>query len=210
LSLENLISSLKYHEKKFNSISLTSKEKSAKTLKTAKLVEEVLDGYSEDDSSLEKMADLTKILYYLTKKIRFQGKRSGSKGSSYKNRKEEHKGCFHCKKLGHFIVDCLELQKDKSKKESSRKEIYRKKLKKSLMAIWDKFDEELKREKKEDEEANLALMATTASDVESSSNSDDDDELFSKLTHEQFVDTVKEIVERCLDKSKALKIYRKI
>jgi len=50
-----------------------------------------------------------------------------------------------------FIVDCLKLHKDKSKKENSKKESYINKLKKSLMATWDKLDEESESEEKKDE-----------------------------------------------------------
>ena len=48
-----------------------------------------------------------------------------SRGSRHKSsRKEEHKGCFNCKKTGHFIADCPDLQKEKSK-EKSKKPVFK-------------------------------------------------------------------------------------
>jgi len=68
------------------------------------------------------------------------------------------------------------------------------------METWDELDKELESDK--DDEANFALMATIASDVEPEIDSDDD-EVLSKLTQEEWVDIVKELVSRCLNKSKA-------
>jgi len=85
-----------------------------------------------------------------------------SKGSSYKDKKDDHKGYFNCKKLGHFICDFPELQKDKSKKENTKKDNFRIRVKKCLMLTWEGLDEET-----DEEEANLALMASTSSDAES-------------------------------------------
>jgi len=76
------------------------------------------------------------------------------------------------------------------------------------METWEEFNEESEFEK-DDEEANLGLMATTTSYVESQSDSYDDDEIFSKLTHEELVDSVKELAGRCLSKAKELRILKK-
>jgi len=68
------------------------------------------EGDSEDYSDVEVMEFFTKTFKYLTKnKKRFPGKSSGSKGSGYKDKKDDQKGCFNCKKHAHFISDCLEL-----------------------------------------------------------------------------------------------------
>ena len=84
------------------------------------------------------MAMLSNKLEYLAKKNRkFLSKRDGYK--SFK--KEDQKGCFKCKKPGHFIAECRDLQKEKSKDNSkkscfnSRK--FRKQIKKSLMTTWE-------------------------------------------------------------------------
>jgi len=81
------------------------------------------------------MVMLTNRLQYLARKnIKFLGRSSGHKGS----RKEDQKGCFNYKKLGHFIVDCLDLQKDKSKekfkKPTFKSNKFRKQIKQSMMA----------------------------------------------------------------------------
>ena len=84
------------------------------------------------------MAILTNRLQYLAKK----NKKFMSRGSSHKSsRKEDQKGCFNCKKIGHFIAECPDLQKEKSK-EKSKKQIFKsnkfkKQFKKSLMATWE-------------------------------------------------------------------------
>jgi len=58
------------------------------------------------------MVMLSSRLQYLAKKNKkFLSRRSGYK--SFK--REDQKGFFNCKKPGHFIVDCLDLQKEKSK-----------------------------------------------------------------------------------------------
>jgi len=78
---------------------------------------------------------LSNKLEYLARKNRkFLSKNGGYKSS----KKEDQKGCFNCKKHGHFIVECLDLQKekskDKSKKSSFNSRKFRKQIKKSLMA----------------------------------------------------------------------------
>jgi len=112
LSVEDLLSSLKVHEiglnehepdKKVKSIALPSKDKSSKALKVSESEEESPDG---DPADVEKMAMVSNKLEYLAKKnMKFLSKRGGYK--SFK--KEDQKGCFNCKKLGHFIADCPDL-----------------------------------------------------------------------------------------------------
>jgi hypothetical protein len=63
-------------------------------------------------------------------------------GSGYKDKKDDQKGCFNCKKPDHFIAYCSKLQKDKSKKERSKNESFRNKVSKSLMSTCEMLDEE--------------------------------------------------------------------
>jgi len=121
LSVEDLVSSLKVHEislaeheptKKSKCIALPSKEKSSKALKVVESEEESPDGDSDEDHA-EMMAMLSNRLQYLAKK--FLSRTSGYIG--YK--KEDQKGCFNYKKPRHFIADCPDLQKEKSKDKSN-------------------------------------------------------------------------------------------
>jgi len=120
LSVEDLVSSLKVHEislnehepaKKSKSIALPSKGNSSKALKVIESEEESRDGDSDEDPA-EIMAMLSNRLQYLAKKNKkFLSRRSGYEGS----RKEDQNGFFNCKKPGHFIANCPDLQKEKSK-----------------------------------------------------------------------------------------------
>jgi len=57
----------------------------------------------EDPEIVQKMAMLSNKLQYLAKKnMRFL-----SRSSSHRSSRKEEKGCFNCKKNGHFIVECL-------------------------------------------------------------------------------------------------------
>jgi len=158
LSVEDLLSSLKVHEiglneheptKKVKSIALTSRGKSSKALKVVE----------SDEDPTEKMAMLSNKLEYLARKnMKFLSKKGGYKSS----KKEDQKGCFNCKKTGHFIAECPDLQKekskDKSKKASYNTRKFRKQIKKSLMATWEDLDSESGSEKEEvEEEANVAV-----------------------------------------------------
>ena len=70
-----------------------------------------------------------------------------------KSRKEDKKGCFNCKKPGHFIVDCPDLQKEKSKEKLKKSNLksnkFRRQIKQSLMATWEDLDNESGSEKDE-------------------------------------------------------------
>jgi len=143
LRVEDLVSTLKVHEislnehepsKKSKSIALPSKGKSSKALKVIESEEESPNGDSDEDLA-EMMAMLSNRLQYLAKKIKkFLSRISGYKGSL----KEDQKGSFNCKKPGHFIVDCPDLQKekskDKSKKSTFKSNKIKKQIKQSLMA----------------------------------------------------------------------------
>jgi len=137
MSVEDLVSSLKVHEitlnehepaKKSKSITLPSKGKSSKALKVIESKEESPDGDSDED--LAKMiVMLSNRLQYLAKKNKkFLSRRSGYKGS----RKEDQNGCFNCKKPRHFIVDCPDLLKKKSKDKSKKSTFKSNKIKKQI------------------------------------------------------------------------------
>jgi len=125
LSVEDLVSSLKVHEiglnehehaKKVKSIALPSKGKSSKAFKVIEFEDEAPDGDSDEDPT-KKMAMLSNKLEYLEKKNRkFLSKKGGYK--SFK--KEVQKGCFNFKNHGHFIADCSDLYKEKSKDKSKK------------------------------------------------------------------------------------------
>src|SRR4030065_1042305 len=188
LSLENLISSLKCHElgfpeaksiKKSKTIALKSKGKEVKALKAAESEEESSEEYHED-SEAEEVAFLTRRFQRWVGKSKKFSRSNNSKGSGVK--KEEQKNCYNCKKPGHFIANCPDMQKDKSKNKSSKSSTFKSKFRKSLMAAWDELDRDSESEKEDDEEANLALMAIASSDTESESESEDEDEVYSKTS----------------------------
>jgi len=111
LSVEDLISSLKCHEirlnehepiKKSKSIALKSRGKSSKALKALESEEEsTSEDSNEDPEIVQKMAMLSNKLQYLAKK----NKRFLSRSGSHKSSRKEEKGCFKCKKTGHFIAE---------------------------------------------------------------------------------------------------------
>jgi len=140
LSVEDLVSSLKVHEislnehepaKKSKSLALPSKGKSSKALKVIESEKESPDGDSDEDPA-EMMTMLSNRLQYMAKKNKkFLSRRSGYKGS----RKEDQKGCFNYKKSGHFIADCPDLQKEKSKDKSKKSTFKSNKIKKQIKQI---------------------------------------------------------------------------
>lgn len=67
----------------------------------------------------------------------FSGKKYDLKGTSLRENKDDHKGCFNYQKLDHLIVDCPDLQKAKVKKENFQNYNFINKVKKSLMETWD-------------------------------------------------------------------------
>jgi len=76
------------------------------------------------------------------KKKRFPRRSSTVRGSNYIEKKNEQKTNLNCKKLGHSLFDSLDLQKDKPKKESSKNENFKHKVKKILMETWEDLDVE--------------------------------------------------------------------
>jgi hypothetical protein len=115
------------------------------------------------------------------KNRKFLSKRCGYKSS----KKEYQKGCFNYKKPGHFIVDCPDLQKekskDKSKKSSFNSKKFRKQINKSLMVTWEDLDSGSGSEKEE------------AGD-ELDSDSDDENEVYSKIPREELIESLKELL----------------
>jgi len=86
---------------------------------------------------------------------------------------EDQKGCFNCKKPGHFIADCPYLQKekskDKSKKSTFKSNKIKKQIKQSLMATLEDLDSESESDKDDaDEDAKVVvgLVATITSEAE--------------------------------------------
>jgi len=212
LSVEDLISSLKCHEiglnehepiKKHKSIALKSKGKSTKALKALDSEKESTSEDSDEDPEIvQKMAMLSNRLQYLAKK----NKRFLSRGSSHRSSRKEEKGCFNYKKTGHFIAECPDLQKEKSK-DKSKKPIFKsnkfkKQIKKSLMTTWEDMDNqsESDAEDAEDEaKIAMALVATVAnekesSDAESYTDSESETKVYSELTISELIDSLKELL----------------
>ena len=105
------------------------------------------------------------------------------------------------KKPGHFIADCPDLQKekskDKSKKSSFNSRKFRKQIKKSLMATLEDLDNESGSEKEEvGDEANVVvgLVATLTSEAEPNSDSEDENEVYSKIPREEIVESLKQLL----------------
>jgi len=212
LSVEDLISSLKCHEiglnehepiKKSKSIALKSRGKSTKALKALESEEESTSEDSDEDPEIvQKMAMLSNKLEYLAKK----NKTFLSRGSSHKNSRKEEKGCFNCKKTGHFIAECPDLQKEKSKDKSKKpifkSNIFKKQIKKSLMATWEDLDNESESDEEDaEDEAKIAmaLVATVeneneSSDAKSCADSKSETEVYSKLTRSELIDSIKELL----------------
>jgi len=181
LSVEDLISSLKCHEiglnehepiKKPMSIALKLRGKSSKALKALESEEEFTSEDSDEDPEIvQKMAMLSNKLKHLAKK----NKRFLSRSSSHKSSRKEEKSCFNCKKTGHFIAECPDLRKDKSK-DKSKKPIFKsnkfkKQIERSLMATWEDLDIESESDEEEaEDEAKIAmaLVATVENEDESS------------------------------------------
>ena len=103
------------------------------------------------------MAMPSNRLQYLAKK----NKRFLSKGR--KSSRREEKGCFNCKKTGHFIAECPDLQKDKStdksKKPIFKSNKFKKQIKKSLMPTWEGLDNESESDEEDaEDEAKIAML----------------------------------------------------
>jgi len=150
---------------------------------------------------------LSNKLQYLSKK----NKRFLSRSSSQKSSGKEEKGCFNCKKTRHFIAECPDLQKDKSKKPIFKCNKFKKQIKKSLMTTWKDLDNESESDKEDaEDEAKIAmtLVATDeneTSDAESCTDSETETEVYSKLTRSELVDSIKELLSLYENQSSELK-----
>ncbi|KAK2432209.1 gag-protease polyprotein [Trifolium repens] len=222
VTLEDLTSSLKSHEmelttdestKKLKGIALSSKGPS-KALK-AKVIESE-DEASEDgqeigsDDEEEMVLMAAKVSQWAKRSKKYAGKFGGSskKISSGKDKKEDQSKCFKCNKPGNFIADCPE-NKSRSSKQSSSKERYKSKVKKSFLATWEDLDKDS--DSDGDEEANLALMATTSDreDSEAGSDSEDEEEVIAKLSRSELVDSLKDALKMLTKKAGECKVLKK-
>jgi len=147
------------------------------------------------------------------KNKKFLGRGSGYKGS----REKDQNGCFNCKKTGHFIVDCLDLQKQKSKEKSKKPTFksskFRRHIKQSLMATWEDLENEFGSGKDEaEDEANVdvGLVATMASDAKPETDFEDENEVYSKIPRAEFIESLKELLTHFENRSNELKDLRKI
>ncbi|KAI5397730.1 hypothetical protein KIW84_063520 [Lathyrus oleraceus] len=124
----------------------------------------------EGNSDDEEITFIIKRFQNLARKNkRFSSESSGFRGSGFREKKDDHKVFFNCKKPSHFIIECPGLQKDKPKKGSFHKDNFKNRFKKSLMKTWDELDNEEDTENCE-EKVNLALMALTSSEAEPESD----------------------------------------
>ncbi|WJX67641.1 25S rRNA (cytosine(2870)-C(5))-methyltransferase [Trifolium repens] len=222
VSLESLVSSLKSHEmelmtdestKKIKGIALSSKSLS-KALK-AKVIESEDEASeegneigSEDEEEMLLMA--AEVSQWAKRSKKYAGKFGGSskRMSTVKDKKEDQSKCFKCNKPGHFIADCPE-NKSRPSNQSSSKERYKSKVKKSFLATWEDLDKDS--DSDGDEEANLALMATTSDreDSEAGSDSEDEEEVIAKLSITELVDSLKDALKMLTKKAGECKVLKK-
>ncbi|MCI46526.1 hypothetical protein A2U01_0067766, partial [Trifolium medium] len=95
--------------------------------------------------------------------------------------------------------------KDKYKRNSSNKEYYKNKLKKSLMGTFEDLSSE---SENEEEEANLTLMASADSDIDSDNEPEIDsekDEVLLNLTKDELIKALDKTIEKYLNISDKLK-----
>ncbi|KAK2451204.1 hypothetical protein QL285_010275 [Trifolium repens] len=222
VSLESLVSSLKSHEmelmtdestKKIKGIALSSKS-SSKALK-AKVIESEDEASEESqeigsDEEEEMVLMAAKVSQWAKRSKKYAGKFGGSSKriSNVKDKKEDQSKCFKCNKPGHFIADCPE-NKSRPSRQSSSKERYKSKVKKSFLATWEDLDKDS--ESEGDEEANLALMATTSDRVDSDegSDSEDEEEVISKLSRTELIDSLKDALKILTKKAGECKLLKK-
>ena len=144
----------------------------------------MVESEEEDSPTRDSDEEVTEIMVMLSNKLQYLAKKNKKfvsiRGSFRSSKKEDQKGCFNYKKPGHFIADCPDLHKEKSKEKSKKPTFksskFKKQLKQSLMATWDDLDSESESDKGDsDEGAKLAvgLVATAISEAETESDSED-------------------------------------
>ncbi|KAK2409240.1 hypothetical protein QL285_044682 [Trifolium repens] len=147
-----------------------------------------------------------KVSQWAKRSKKYVGKFGGSskKVSFGKDKKEDQS---KCNKPGHFIVDCPK-NKSRSSKQSSSKERYKSKVKKSFLATWEDLDKD---SDSDDEEANLALMATTSDreDSEADSDSEDEEQVIAKLSRSELVDPLKDVLKMLTKKAGECKVLKR-
>nr|KYP46558.1 Copia protein [Cajanus cajan] len=116
--------------------------------------------------SLEELIGLLKV-HELEKIHSMMKKKGGIRWRKYRrpSREKAQPLCYECKKLGHYKMECPELEKEK---EKEKKKFVPFKKKKAMMATWEDPDTT---SSEEDKEANIYLMA----DADSSSESDNEE-----------------------------------
>ncbi|XP_045797929.1 uncharacterized protein LOC123892146 [Trifolium pratense] len=217
MTLETLISNLRSHEmvlnadaegvKKSKSVALQSTKISSPALKgrIEEIDEESSADGQEDDLNEDEFALFTKFQQW----SRFNKKNFRGNNSKTFAKKDDQKNCFKCKKTGHFIAECSEMSsRDNNKKGNSRREYYKNKLKKSLMATF----ENLSSEDEAEEEANVALMASADSDIDSDDEleevSEQKEEVISSLTRNQLIKALNQTVDKYLETSEKLEFLQ--
>src|SRR3954471_2973742 len=197
VSLEELISALRSHEieldanepkKKGKSIALKSNVK--KCTNAFQVIEEdPEESESEEEDELSMISRRVNQLWK-SKQRKFRGFRSSKRfergESSGDTRSDKKKDvCYECNEPGHYKNECPKLQKENPKKKFHKK--------KGLMATWDDSESESESDF-EGEQANFALMAIVDDGSESTSESDSE-EVFSKLSRDELVSSLTELME---------------
>lgn len=137
LSLESLISNLQSHEMELNgdepimkSKTLSLKSviekpggKAVRPLKVWKSEEASDEEIFYRDYDNEDIALIIMRFQKLTKRNKiFSGKSNGFRGSSSKDKVDDQKNCFSCRKFGHFKDDYLDMENDRPKKGNIQKD----------------------------------------------------------------------------------------
>lgn len=178
-------------------MALKSVGRSEKSSQTKNIKEVTHDEASDEEYDDDELSPITKRFQHLIRKKNiFSGIRDDFKESNSGSKDQD--GYYNYKKPGHYIVECPNLQKDKSRKESFQKKNFRSKFKKILMATWEELDNE-----EEDEEAKLALMASTFLE------SKDIKQVFSNHSKSDLSTLCHDLVERCQQKSRHIKTLKK-
>lgn len=127
--LKSLISNLQSHEmeliedepvEKLKFLTLKYDDHYAKSSPMMKSEKSTHEDGSEEEPKNEEMTFINKRFQYMANKKNMRFSRRGNvfRGTSSIINKDYHKGCFNCKKHGHYINECTKLQKDRPKKGS--------------------------------------------------------------------------------------------